>query len=75
MAERSGSGSGIVRMWVRIPAWPVAALVSFSKTFNHNCSVLRMGRKAVCCVMHIKEPRTLIVKEMGACPIVSVFAP
>ena len=27
-----------------------------------------MGRKAVgpvCCVMHVKEPRTLIVKEMG----------
>ena len=43
-------------------------LVSLSKTLNHNCSVLRMGRKAVgpvCCVMHIKEPRTLIVKEKG----------
>ena len=22
----------------------------------------------VCCVMHVKEPRTLIVKEKGACP-------
>ena len=33
-----------------------------------------MGRKAVgpvCCVMHVKEPRTLIVKEKGACPGVS----
>ena len=50
-----------VRMWVRMPAWPVETLVSLSKTF-----ILRMGRKAVgpvCCVMHAKEPRTLIVKE------------
>ena len=65
-------------MWVRIPAWPVAALVFLSKTLNHNCFVLRMGRKAVgpvCCVMHVKEPRTLIVKEKGACPGVSGFAP
>ena len=66
VAERStalDSSSGVVRMWVRIPAWPVAAHVSLSKTLNHNCSVLQMGRKAVgpvCCVMHIKEPRTLI---------------
>ena len=60
------SSSGVVRMWVRIPAWPVAALVSMGKTLNRNCFVLRMGRKAVgpvCCVMHVKEPRTLIVKE------------
>ena len=59
-------------MWVRIPAWPVATLVSFSKTLNHNCFVLRMGRKAldpVCCVMHVKEPRTLIVKEKGLAPV------
>ena len=37
-----------------------------------------MGRKAVgpvCCVMHVKEHRTLIVKEKGACPGVSGFAP
>ena len=71
VAERSSaldSSSVVVRMWVRIPAWPVAALVSLSKTLNHNCFVLRMGRKAVrpvCCVMHVKEPRTLIVKEKG----------
>ena len=71
IVERSralDSSSGVVRMWVRIPAWPVAALVSLSKTLNHNCFVLRMGRKAVgpvCCVMHVKEPRTLIVKEQG----------
>ena len=68
MAERSSaldSSSGAVRMWVRIPA---AALVSLSKTLNHNCFVLRMGRKAVgpmCCVMHVKKTRTLIVEEKG----------
>ena len=72
MAKRSSaldSSSGVVRMWVRIPAWLVAALVSLSKTLDHNGFVLRMGRKAavgpVCCVMHVKEPRTLIVKEKG----------
>ena len=59
---------------VRIPAWPVTALVSLSKTLNHNCFVLRMGRKAVgpvCCVIHVhvKEPRTLIVKEKGLAPV------
>ena len=75
MAERSSafsSSSGVVRMWVQIPAWPVAALVSLSKTLNHNCFVLWMGRKAVgpvCCVMHVKEPRTLIVKEKGLAPV------
>ena len=74
VAERSSaldSSSGVARMWVRIPAWPVAALVSLSKTLNHNCFVLRMGRKAVgpvCCVMHVKEHRTLIVKEKGGLP-------
>ena len=59
------STSGVVRMRVRILAWPIAALVSLSKTLNHNCFVLRMGRKAVGpvrCVMHVKETRTLIVK-------------
>ena len=71
MAERSSaldSSSGAVRVWVRIPDWPVVALVSLSKTLNHNCFVLRMGCKAVdpvCCVMHVKEPRTLIAKEKG----------
>ena len=72
MAERSSaldSSSDVVRMWVRIPAWPVAVLVSLSKTLNYNCFVLWMGRKAVgpmCCVMHVKElPRTLILKEKG----------
>ena len=35
------SSSDVVRMWVRIPAWPVAALVSLSKTLNHDCFVLR----------------------------------
>ena len=75
VAERSSaldSSSGIVRMWVRIPAWPVAALVSLNKTLNHNCFVLRLGRKAVgpvCCVMHVKEPRTLIVKEKWLAPV------
>ena len=31
-----------------------------------------MGCKAVgpvCCVMHVKEPRTLIVKEKGLAPV------
>ena len=71
MAEQSGaldSSSGVVRMWVQILVWPVAALVSLSKTLNHNCFALQMGCKAVgpvCCVMHVKEPRTLIVKEKG----------
>ena len=74
MAERSSaldSSSDVVIMWVRIPAWPVAALVSLSKTLNLNCFVLRMGRKVgpVCCVMHVKEPRTLIVKEKGLVPV------
>ena len=75
MDERSsalGSSSGVVRMWVRIPAWPVAALVSLSKTLNHNCFILQMGRKAVgpvCCVMHVKEPKTLIVKEKWLAPV------
>ena len=38
MAKQSSvldSSSGVVKMWVRIPAWPVAALVSLSKTLNH----------------------------------------
>ena len=42
-------------------------------TRNHNCFVLWMGRKAVgpvCCVMHVQEPRTLIMKEKG---LASVF--
>ena len=76
MAERSSaldSSSGVVRMWVRIPDWPVATPVSLSKTLNHNCFVLlRRRRKAVgpvCCVMHEKEPRTLIVKEEGLAPV------
>ena len=76
VAERSSaldSSSGVVRMWVRITARLVAALMSLSKTLNHNCFVLRMGRKAVGpvrCVMHVKEPSTLIVKEKG---LASVF--
>ena len=50
VAERSNaldSSSDVVRMWVRILAWPVTVLVSLSKTLNHNCFVLRMGSKAV----------------------------
>ena len=48
------------------------SLVSLSKTLNHNCFVLRMGHEAVgpvCCVMHVKEPRILIVKEKGLAPV------
>ena len=47
--------------------------MSLSKTLNHNCFVLQMGHKAVgpvCCVMHVKEHRTLIMKERG---LASVF--
>ena len=72
MAERSSaldSSCGVARMWVRIPA---AALVSLSKTLNRYCFVLRMGHKAVgpvSCVMHVKEPRTLIVKGKGLAPV------
>ena len=75
LAERSSaldSSSGVVRIWVQISAWPVAALVSLSKTLDHNYFVLWMGRKAVgpvFCVMHVKEPRTLIVKEKGLAPV------
>ena len=39
---------------------------------DHNCFVLRMGCKSVgpvCCVMHVKETRTLIVKEKGLAPV------
>ncbi len=49
----------ISRVLVRVP---VIALVSLSKTLNHCCFVLRMGRNAVglvCCVLHIKEPSVL----------------
>ena len=47
-------------------------LCPWARHLNHNCFVLRMGRKAVgpvCCVMHVKEPRTLIVKEKGLAPV------
>ncbi len=53
------------RVWVRVP---VLTLVSLSKTLNHYCFVLRMGRKAVgpvCCVTHVKEPSALIEKSRG----------
>ena len=81
MAERSSaldSSSGVVRMWVRIPAWPVAALVSLSKTLNHNCFVLRMGRKAVgpvCLCNALKRTQDTYREREGACPGVSGFAP
>ena len=77
MAEWScslDSSSGVVRMWVQIPVCTVVALVSLSKTLDHHC--FGMGRKAVgpvCCVMHVKEPRTLIVKEKGLAPVFLVF--
>ena len=53
-------------------SWPVAALVSLSRTLYHNCFILRMERKAVgpvCYMMHVKEPRTLIVKVKGLAPV------
>ena len=80
MAERSSvldSSSGVVRMRVRIPAWPVAQ-VSLSKTLDHNCFVLRMGRKAVwsrvLCNARKRTQDTYRERE-GACPGVSGFAP
>ena len=49
--------------------WPVVALVSLSKTLNHNCFVLQIGRKAVrscvLCSAHKRTSTTLIVKEKG----------
>ena len=45
------------------PGRPVAALMSLSKTPNHN--LLRKAVGPVCYVMHVKEPCTLIVKEKG----------
>ena len=63
------SSSGVVRMWVRIPVWPVAALVSLSKTLNHKSfgwDVKLVG--PVCCVMHVKKTRTLIVKLRRGLP-------
>ena len=56
---------------------PSAALVSLSKTLNHNCSVLRMGREAVgpvCCVMHVKRTQDAYREREGACPGVSGLA-
>ena len=42
------------------------ALVSLSKTLNHNCFVLRPTAEGpVCCVMHVNEPMTPVVKEKG----------
>ena len=78
MAERSSeldSSSGVVRMWVRIPAWPVAALVSLNKTLNLNCFILRMGRKARSCVLCNARKRTqdTFREREGACPGVSGF--
>ena len=77
VAERSSaldSSSGVVRMWVRIPAWTVAALVSLSKTLNHNCFVLQMGRKAVgssvLCNSRKRTQDTYRERE-GPCPGVS----
>ena len=84
MVERSNfdSSSGVVRMCVRILAWPVAALVSLSKTLKHNCFVLRMGRKTVLkttrspvlCNARKRTQDTYRERE-GACPCVSGFVP
>ncbi len=44
-------------------------LVSLSNTLNHDCFVLRMGRKAVgpvCCVTRVKESSALIEKRRGS---------
>ena len=43
----------VVRMWVWIPAWPVAALVSLSKTLNHHCSRVDMCVLQIFCIIII----------------------
>ena len=70
VAERSSALGSKSRCCQNVPV-RIPAPVSLSKTLNHNCFVLRMGRKAVgpvCCVMHVKEPRTLIVKRERGLP-------
>ena len=71
-AERSralDSSSGVVRMWVWIPAWPFAVLVSLSKTVIASSFGWDVHVGRVCCVMHVKEARTLVVKEKGLAPV------
>ena len=64
--------SGLVH-WIQVLVLPECEFESWpGKTLNHNCFVLRMGRTAVgpvCCVMHVKELRTLIVKEKRLAPV------
>lgn len=58
----------ISREWVRVPA---STRVSLSKTPDHDCFVLRMGRKAVgpvCCTTHVNEPRNTYREKKGVCP-------
>ncbi len=55
----------------------VLTLVSLSKTLNHYCFILRMGRKAVglvCCVMHVEEPSYTYRKEKGFAPVILAVA-
>ncbi len=59
VSDRRGVGSS--------PGLDTCVLIS--KTFNHDCFVLRMGRKAVgpmCCVMLVKEPSDTYRKEKGS---------
>ena len=61
MAERSRALDSLVLVLSECGFESNPGLVSFSKTLNNNCFVLRMGRKAVgpvCCVMHVTEHRT-----------------
>ena len=47
-------------------------ILNFGRICRHNCFVLRMGRKAVgpvCCVMYVKEPRSLIAKQKWLAPV------
>ncbi len=55
--------SRVCMVWVGVP---VLTLVSLIKTLNHYCFILPMRRKSLgpmCCVMHIQEPSTLILKR------------
>ena len=50
----------------------IVILCPWARHLTIIASSFRMGRKAVgpvCCVMHVKEPRTLIVKEKGLAPV------
>ncbi len=74
MAERiraSDSSSGVSGQLSVVSSPGRDTCVFKSKTLNHDCFVLQMGRKAVgpvCCVTHVKEP-SAHRKEKGFAPV------